>query len=169
MNNHLRTSKCHRLHRPILITHPSIKGWDYINMKSCQSITVQILTEYCFPFQAITIYCNSLHFSTVKIICHAAHLFQRYGSQMTICPPCATDLNRLGKLSADFSILFWPGRIVYEFSCSSCLRLRSESQLIYRPLLLLGLGNQIKMPSGRLEITPTITDSRTLIRCLKAK
>ena len=58
--------------------------------------------------------------------------FQRYGSQMTICPPCATDLNRLGKLSEDFSIL---SRLVYAFSCSSSLWLQSETQLIYRPFI----------------------------------
>ncbi len=74
MNNHLRISKCHWLPRLIRISHPSINRWHYINMKSCQSISVQVLTEYCFPFQGITVYCNSLHLYTLKIICHAVHL-----------------------------------------------------------------------------------------------
>lgn len=142
MNNYLRISKCHRPHRPVPITNPSINGWDYINMKSCQSITVQVLTQYCFPFQSITIYCNSLHFSAEMKICHAAHLLINMEDKWsaTICDlkiyhestscnkfknkmshfrePSSTEQNCIKRFSA---------RSPEAWSCSSCW-LRTETQ-----------------------------------------
>ena len=84
MNNYLCLCKCHRLQRPVLITYLSVNIWHYVNMKSCQSITVQAVTQYCSQFQGVTIYCDFFNFCSVKAACPATHLFDKNGSQMAL-------------------------------------------------------------------------------------
>lgn len=147
-------------------------------MKSCQSITVQVLTEYCFPFQSITIYCNSLHFSAVEIICHAAHLLINMKAKWPafICDwkiyhkstLCNKFKQTVCHLSEDLQSLtkhrfIWIKRSETQLSC--CIGLfhctsSSENQI------------KRKLPGWHREVLHAclaISDTSTLIRNLKAK
>lgn len=129
--------------RPAVITHPSIKSWD-INMKSCQSFIMQVLTEYCFQFQRITTYCISLHLSTVKVISHAALLLRNMKPKWLVGPSatfiefitfplCALSFNcapfnfTCHLFLEDYQILVWPSRNEYKLQFPP-----SSIQLQYR-------------------------------------
>ena len=84
------------LHSPTLIAHPSISGWDYINMKSCQSIAVHVSTEYCFSILE--------HQSILQLITLPHHRqgnmpscarFDKYESQMVTVHLCLRDLSHV--------------------------------------------------------------------------